>query len=140
MQKAFTEILNVNVGSDDFGCKMPDFCHHGDFCPVKCGKDEMTCPGSYDWETGKQTSSDYCTPSKYLGSKGEGMKSSDGKSVGYSNKMLNIFKTAGIVALFHVAKMTKYALDTRTIWDAKWLTLVIQQTVSFQTYFRIILW
>ena len=61
-----------SVGTDDFGCKMPDFCHHGEFCPVKCGKDEMTCPGDYDMETGKQIMADYCMSSKYTGAKGEG--------------------------------------------------------------------
>ena len=34
------------------------------YCPVKCGKDEMICPGPYDYETGKQTSPDTCMPIK----------------------------------------------------------------------------
>ena len=50
---------------------MPDFCHHGDFCPAKCGKDEMSCGGHWDWETGKQITADSCIPMKVAGAKGE---------------------------------------------------------------------
>ena len=38
--------------------------NHLGFCPVKCGKDEMICPGNYDYETGKQASPDTCMPIK----------------------------------------------------------------------------
>ena len=34
------------------------------YCPVKCGKDEMMCPGPYDYKTGKQMGSDTCMPMK----------------------------------------------------------------------------
>ena len=42
------------------GCAKPDFCHHGDFCPIECGADEMMCTGQYDWATGKQVTQDTC--------------------------------------------------------------------------------
>ena len=46
------------------GCAKPDFCHHGDFCPIECGADEMMCTGQYDWATGKQVTQDTCQPMK----------------------------------------------------------------------------
>merc|ERR1719225_199598 len=48
------------------GCKMPDFCHHGKFCPVHCSweKQEMSCPGFWDPKTGEQTTPDTCIPIK----------------------------------------------------------------------------
>ena len=47
------------------GCAKPDFCHHGDFCPIECGADEMMCPGQYDYATGKQVTQDTCLPMKH---------------------------------------------------------------------------
>ena len=51
-------------GTDSMGCAKPDFCHHGDFCPIQCGADEMMCTGQYDWATGKQVTQDTCQPMK----------------------------------------------------------------------------
>ena len=51
-------------GTDSMGCAKPDFCHHGDFCPIECGADELMCTGQYDWATGKQVTQDTCQPMK----------------------------------------------------------------------------
>ena len=34
------------------------------FCPVKCEKDYMVCPGPYDFNLGKQMGQDTCMPQK----------------------------------------------------------------------------
>merc|ERR1712223_130624 len=50
---------------DPKGCKEPDFCHHGKFCPVNCDwEKEMMCPGPWDPKTGEQTGPDTCIPHK----------------------------------------------------------------------------
>merc|ERR1739844_647322 len=50
---------------DSEGCKEPDFCHHGKFCPVNCDwEKEMMCPGPWDPKTGEQTGPDSCMPHK----------------------------------------------------------------------------
>merc|ERR1712012_744174 len=50
---------------DPKGCKEPDFCHHGKFCPVNCDwEKEMMCPGPWDPKTGEQTGPDMCIPHK----------------------------------------------------------------------------
>jgi len=50
---------------DPKGCKEPDFCHHGKFCPVNCDwEKEMMCPGPWDPKTGEQTGPDSCMPYK----------------------------------------------------------------------------
>merc|ERR1711993_76774 len=47
------------------GCKDPDFCNYGKFCPVNCDYEkEMMCPGTWDAKTGEQTSADTCIPMK----------------------------------------------------------------------------
>merc|ERR1711981_647690 len=50
---------------DAIGCKMPDMCIPGKFCPVDCdwGK-EMSCPGFWDPKTGEQSTPDTCMPLK----------------------------------------------------------------------------
>merc|ERR1712223_1358055 len=50
---------------DPKGCKEPDFCHHGKFCPVNCDYEkEMMCPGPWDPKTGEQIAPDSCMPYK----------------------------------------------------------------------------
>merc|ERR1711874_21565 len=50
---------------DPKGCKEPDFCHHGKFCPVNCDwEKEMMCPGPWDPKTEEQTGPDMCMPHK----------------------------------------------------------------------------
>merc|ERR1711899_200846 len=45
------------------GCKMPDTCHSGKFCPVDCDwAKEKSCPGM--WEKGQQITPDTCMPMK----------------------------------------------------------------------------
>ena len=45
-------------GWDD--CQMADFCYPAEeFCPAKCGKDEMWCPGPYD-----KSGPEFCIHSK----------------------------------------------------------------------------
>merc|ERR1711944_244208 len=52
-------------GLDWDGCPMPDFCWPNDsYCPANCGKDEMECPGPYDYVTGKQMGENTCMPYK----------------------------------------------------------------------------
>jgi len=49
-------------GTDSMGCAKPDFCHHGEFCPVECKADEKMCSGQYDYAADKQVSQDTCQP------------------------------------------------------------------------------
>merc|ERR1711963_852844 len=50
---------------DPKGCKEPDFCHHGKFCPVNCDYEkDMMCPGPWDPKTGEQIAPDSCVPYK----------------------------------------------------------------------------
>jgi len=50
---------------DSAGCKDPDYCHHGKFCPVECDwEKEMSCPGQWDPKTGEQMTADTCMPMK----------------------------------------------------------------------------
>merc|ERR1712045_518723 len=49
---------------DPKGCKEPDFCHHGKFCPVNCDwEKEMMCPGKTHADG--CTDADYCVPGKF---------------------------------------------------------------------------
>merc|ERR1712193_207999 len=46
------------------GCKDPDFCHYGKFCPVHCDwEKEMMCPGKTHADG--CTDADYCVPGKF---------------------------------------------------------------------------
>merc|ERR1711862_926007 len=48
---------------DPKGCKEPDFCHHGKFCPVNCDwEKEMMCPGTWNEDWTEQMTADYCMP------------------------------------------------------------------------------
>jgi len=50
---------------DPNGCKMPDTCNPGKFCPANCDwEKEMTCAGTLDPKTGEPTTADYCIPNK----------------------------------------------------------------------------
>merc|ERR1712088_163322 len=49
---------------DSEGCKEPDFCHHGKFCPVNCDwEKEMMCPGKT--HSDGCTDADFCVPGKF---------------------------------------------------------------------------
>merc|ERR1712043_74773 len=48
---------------DDMGCKSPDMCNPGKFCPAECDwEKEMVCPGKFDAKSGEQMSGDWCMP------------------------------------------------------------------------------
>jgi len=49
---------------DPNGCKMPDACAPGKFCPAECGEKEMMCPGKWNEDWTEQMSGDYCIPNK----------------------------------------------------------------------------